>query len=253
MPNLIGHAHQVGTIVFERQDNPWAFKRLDSELKSGQENRIRFDPSIAPVLIEPAPNTDPASLPWLEDVQSMLQTASHIYLQRTEQLLRFRQAIYHVDQDKTLITIGSLGELQHFAAEHWSRVSHVYALRHDGFRFNIERAVTHDKDQGQSQDRMEILARLVFGPRDENLHLTFDATGSNAHVELISWRNTVDEGTVGRFAPAGHRISLNFTSFSQPFTFCDEYHPEFKSHWYLFAPKTVKQWIQRLKRKRATG
>ena len=251
MANLIGHAHQAGSIVFERRDNPWAFRRLDDELKSGQENRIKFDPSIAPVLIEPSPNTKAESIPWLSDIQSILQSASFVYLQRTDDSLRFRQSVFHLGEGQSLITLGSAAELQHFAAEHWTKLSHIYALRYNGFRFDIEKAVAHDRDRSHTFERIEIQNRLVVNPNDGVTHFTFDATGSTAHVDLITWRASVADGEVGRFAPSNRRISLLATNFTQPFSFCSEYHAEFKSHWYLFSPKMVNSWIKKMNRKKS--
>jgi hypothetical protein len=83
--------------------------------------------------------------------------------------------------------------------------------------------------------------------------LTFDATGSNAHIDLISWRSTVADGESGRFSPTNGRISLSLSSFKRPFTFCEEYHEDFKSRWFVFTPATVQAWIERVKKKHSTA
>lgn len=255
MPNLIGYAHTAGTIVFHRQDNPWAFRRLDDELKTGQENRIKFDPTLAPVVLKPSPNTSEDQLPWMAATQRLLQSASFVYLQRTEEMLRFRQAVHHLGQHQSLVTVGSQAELQHFSAEQWMRVSHIYALRHDGFRFDIERAAVHDKDLVATTpfEKIEIIGRLGESASTGQTHLTFDATGSVAHVELIAWRNSVADQELGRFAPPNHRIALSIGNFHQPYTFCEEYHPEFKSRWFLFSPKTIAKWMSRIKQRSVAG
>jgi hypothetical protein len=253
MANLLGFAHQSGTIVFGKRENPWAFRRMDDEMKSGQENRIKFDPSIAPVVIEPSPNCKLTDLPWLDQARLLLQSAETVYLQRSDDVLRFRQAVHHVTRDQTLITLGSTAELQHFSAERWVKLSHFYATRRDGFRFDIEKIVARDKDQDQAFERFEVQCRLVVNPESGVTTVTFDATGSNAHLDLISWRSSVADGQVGRFAPTNGRMCLTLGNFKQPFSFCEEYHDDFKSRWYVFGPAVVKALIEKLKKKRATS
>lgn len=251
MANLIGFAHQSGGIVFGRKENPWAFRRLDDELRSGQENRIKFDPSLAPVVLKPSPNSNVKEMPWLEQIQALLQSAKFVYLQRSEELLRFRQAVHQIDKDQKLVTLGSQAEVAHFVSNHWNKVCHFYAMRRDGFRFDIEKVVARDKDQPQEFDTLEIQARLGLYPDNQHSSITFDATGSNAHIDLISWRSTVADGELGRFAPTNGRIRLSVSNYRRPVTFAVEYHDDFKSHWYLFAPATIKSWIDRAQRKKS--
>lgn len=250
MANLVGFVHQSGGIVFARRENPWAFRRLDTELKSGQENRIKFDPSLAPVVLEPSPNSNVKEMPWLDEVRMLLQSAGFVYLQRSEDVLRFRQAVHAVSKEQTLITLGSQAEVQHYAGENWHKLSHFYAAKRDGFRFDIEKIVARDKDQSLNFETVEIQARLGTYPDNTCTSVTFDATGSNAHLDLISWRSTVADGEVGRFSPTNGRITLNPTNFKRPFTFCEEYHEDFKSRWFLFTPTVVKSWIERIKKQK---
>jgi hypothetical protein len=245
MPNLIGYAYQTGTIEFDRKDNPWAFRRLDDEMKQGQENRIRFDPKVAPVEVRPSPNVDPASLKWLEGTQQLLQTASMVYLQRTENTLRFRLAIHQISKDKSLVTIGSQAELIHYAAEHWNKIHTMYALRHIGFQFDIDRLVVRDRDLDKSFGKVEVHCRIRPPVDGKEMRLGFDCTGTNSHADLISWRATVDEGVVGKLAMNEDRIALNVTNYQSPFSFCDEYHPDTHYRWYLFSQETVKRWYDK--------
>src|SRR5207344_1445884 len=119
-------------------------------------------------------------LPWLEETRLLLQTAGFVYLQRSDDVLRFRQAVHHLTKDQTLVTLGSQAEIQHYASEHWGKLSHFYAARRDGFRFDIEKVVARDKDQALTFDRLEIQSRLGTNPGSGVTNVTFDATGSNA-------------------------------------------------------------------------
>lgn len=245
MLNLVGFAYQSGTIEFGQTENPWAFRRMADELKSGQENRIRFDPALAPVVIQPSPNVDAKQLPWLADVQQVLQSASTVYLQRTENALRFRQAIHQLTPHKQIVTIGSLSELQHYANTHLHRIHSLYAFRHDVFQFDIEKAIVRDRDLQRECTHFELSCRIKPRLSDGVACLGFDATGANSQGDLISWRTTVEDHTIGKFSPAEDRIKLLFTNYQHPFTFCVEYHPETKCCWYLFAPQIVQQWLER--------
>jgi hypothetical protein len=251
MANLIGFAHQSGGIVFGRRENPWAFRRMDDELKSGQENRIKFDPSLAPVVLEPSPNSNVKEMPWLEETRLLLQTAKMVYLQRSEDLLRFRQSVHQLTDDQKLITLGSQTEVHHFTCENWRQLSHFYATKRDGFRFDIDKVVARDKDQTGKFDHLEIQSRLGPHPDSGLSIITFDATGSNVHIDLITWRKTVADGESGRFSPTNGKISLAVANYRRPFTFCEEYHSDFKSRWFIFTPSTVQSWIDRVKRKQA--
>ena len=250
MPNLIGYAYQTGTIEFDRKDNPWAFRRLDDELKHGQENRIRFDPQVAPVLIYPSPNVKPDSLPWLTAAQEVIQSASVVYLQRTETTLRFRLAIHKLSPEKSLITIGSQAELQHFAAERLNKVQSLYALRHDGFQFDIEKVVVRDRDLTQSFGNLELSCRIRPRTSDGVACLGFDATGTNSHAHITQWRSSIDNGQVGKLSLTEERIKMVMTNYLHPLTLCEEYHPDTKCRWFLFSPALVHTWLERARKKK---
>ena len=51
---LIGYAFSTGRIDFTREDNPWAFGRIDSGMKDSQKDRIRVDPAQAPIELRSA-------------------------------------------------------------------------------------------------------------------------------------------------------------------------------------------------------
>lgn len=245
MPNLIGYAFQSGTIEFDRKDNPWAFRRLDDEMRQGQENRIRFDPKVAPVEIRPSPNVPAESLAWLEPTQRLLQTATIVYLQRTEDSLRFRLAIHQLSKEKALVTIGSQAELLHYAAEHWSKIHTLYAFRHIGFQFDIDRFVVRDRDLGQNFPRMELYCRIRPPMEGRDMRLGFDCTATNSHADLLHWRGTVDEGEIGKLAMSENRIALQIANYMSPISFCDEYHPDTRYRYYLFSQETVKRWSEK--------
>ncbi len=250
MPTLIGQAFQSGTITFSHAQNAWAFKRLDAELKEGQENRIVFSPSMAPVSVEPSSNTAEKDLPWLSRTRELLASASAVYLQRSDGLLRFRRALHQVDPGQTIVTLGSPQEVALYAAEHWQKISHFYATRREGFRFDFEKLVVRDKDRAQKFERIEIIARLGVGSADGALHLTFDATGATVHNDLILWRKSTEDGQTARFGQDASRVALQIGNYKQPVSFCDEYHEDFKSHWYLFDAKTLQTWLAKIQKKR---
>ena len=250
MPTLIGQAFQSGTITFSQGQNAWAFRRLDAELKEGQENRIVFSPAVAPVTLEPSANTSEKELPWLPRIRELLATSSAVYLQRADGLLRFRQALHQVGPGQTIVTLGSPQEVAQYARDHWQKISHFYATRREGFRFDFEKLVVRDKDHSQSFDRIEIAARLGVHPPDGSLQLTFDATGSMVHNDLILWRKKTEDGQSARFGVETARVALQLTNYKQPISFCDEYHEDFKSHWYLFDAKILQAWLVKLRKKR---
>jgi hypothetical protein len=219
-------------------------------LKEGQENRIVFSPAVAPVTIEPSPNTPEKDVPWLPRVRQLLAIASAVYLQRSDGLLRFRQALHHVGPGQTIVTLGSPQEVNLFVRQHWQKISHFYATRREGFRFDFEKLVVRDKDQAQSFDRIEISARLGTHPTDSAMQLTFDATGATVHNDLILWRKTTEDGQSSRFGVESARVALQVGNYKHPISFCDEYHEDFKSHWYLFDPKILQGWLVRLQKKR---
>lgn len=251
MAKLIGTAFSSGTIVFGRRENPWAFRLMDSEMHRGQENRIVFDPKIAPVEIEASPNAKEEELQWLDTTRQLMLTASHVYLQRHEDLLRFRQAIHEVGDKQRLITLGTQAEIEHYTAQHWTKLSHFYASRREGFRFDIDKVVARDRDQTSDKefDRIELHARL--GPPTEGgtTQVTFDATGANVHNDIILWRKTVEDGQVGRFCQDNSRVHLVLANYKHPFTFFEEYHDDFKSRWYVFDTNIVKTHIGKLHKK----
>jgi hypothetical protein len=248
MSKLIGYAYQTGVVEFESKENPWAFRMMEGELKAGQEHRIRFDPSIAPVEIRPSPNAPKDSMPWLESFAHRVQTASVVYLHRSESILRFRQAIHHLSPDRNLITIGSQAELQEFMDERMAMAQTLYAMRHGAFQFDIDKVIIRERDQEKSFQTMDLVCRVKTHHPAGEVQLGFDATGSNSHAELMQWRTSMKEGEVGKFSMTENRIRLVVINYIHPLTLCEEFHRETKCRWYLFSPETVKTWLERVKK-----
>jgi hypothetical protein len=249
MISLKGIAHSSGIIEFTRLQNPWAFQRMDAGLKEGQEKRIVVKPEIAPIEIALSPHITEADVPWLERIRLLLRTADMVYLQRSEESLRFRQAVHETGPNQKLITLGSQAEVNEYAAEFWSRALHFFALRHDGFRFDINSMTCRDNEE-RVTEKIEVAGRLVPGAGGSLPTLTFDATGSGANVHLVSWRSSIKDGESGKFAPDGAHICLSVANNKQPFTFCHDYRATLKSHTYIFQGEKMDQRLKKLARKR---
>jgi len=110
---LIGYAYETGRIDFKREDNPWAFGRIDSGMKQSQKDRIRLDPSQAPLEILSAP-TNKEEPGWIADMTGVLLSAESIYLQYKAgvEVLRFRRANHGAGKNRTFITLGNQEEME---------------------------------------------------------------------------------------------------------------------------------------------
>ena len=239
MISLTGYAHSSGTIAFPRTENAWAFQRMDADMKSGQEKRVVVKPEIARIVVLPSPKATLDELPWMERTQMLLSTAETVYLERHEDLLRFRQAIHKISKDQQFVTLGSQEEVDEFSHSRWSKLSHFYAARREGFRFDITKAICRMRDIDKKSNQMEISTRLFEYEYDELPRLTFDATGSDVHTDLISWRSMVKDGESGRFAPEGTRLQLRIRGIKQPFSLIYEFRSDLNSHWYIFDQELV--------------
>ena len=111
MVTLKGIAYRSGNIEFGRQENEWAFARIDSELRSGQEDRIRLNPALAPVELRTCSDQAEHQLPWLESFQRTIQSAEAIYLQKHDGYLRFRKAIHPAGNNRRYITLSGQEEV----------------------------------------------------------------------------------------------------------------------------------------------
>ena len=228
MANLHGIAYRSGHIEFSREENEWAFEKIDSEMKSGQEKRIRFNPAIAPVDIR-ASETESEELPWLEHITRTLQTADSIYLQKHKGFLRFRQAIHDVNKNQMFITLGGQEEVNEFAREYWNKLRYFYACRRDLVKFDMVRMISWKPTDSRETSPLELIARLDVVD-DQEPRITFDSSGSKTAIEIVEWRSDVKEGEKGKFCPDEHHIVVNFNQAHQPFTFLKEYREEFENY-----------------------
>jgi hypothetical protein len=249
MVTLKGIAYRSGNIEFGREENKWAFARIDSELRSGQEDRIRLNPALAPVELRTFSNQAEHQLPWLASFQRTIQSAESIYLQKHDGYLRFRKAIHQAGNNRRYITLSGQEEVDAFAREFWQRIRYFFATRRDIVRCDISRLITMKPTLECETRPLEVKARLEIGPTNEPV-VTFDASGGNAVVQLVDWRSTVKEGEKGRFFPEEHHIELTVNQVHQPFTFLEEMREDFGNYSYSFADKTLRKSFDLLVRKK---
>ena len=250
---LIGYAFQTGRIDFSREDNPWAFTRIDAEMKSTQRDRILVDPSQAPIELRSAPVND-AEPDWMKHMEGVLQSANMIVLQyRNGGFLRFRKATHDAMQNRQFITLGNQEETDLFAREHWGNVRYLFAHRRNLVRFDVTTMITHRAGQGSAVGTraVELNSRLDFRPDDdEHPVVTFDSSGQNASVEIVEWRGQVKEGEVGRYAPDKSHVILGIGMVNRPFTFLHEDRKEFNNHSYTFSGDKMHGLLRRLIKKK---
>lgn len=249
MVTLKGIAYRSGNIEFGRQENEWAFARIDSELRSGQEDRIRLNPSLAPVELRTFSNQPEHQIPWLANFQRTIQSAEAIYLQKHEGYLRFRRAIHPAGKNRRYITLSGQEEVDSFAREFWRNIRYFFATRRDIVRCDISRLITRKPALAYDTRPLEVKARLEVGTSGEPL-VTFDASGGNTVVQLVEWRSTVKEGEKGKFLPEEHHIELSVNQVCQPFTFLEELREDFGNYSYSFADMKLKKSFEILVRKK---
>lgn len=244
---LIGYAFQTGRIDFSREDNPWAFTRIDAEMKSSQRDRILVDPTHAPIELRSAPvNTEEPE--WMRHMEGVLKSANRIVLQhRTGGFLRFRKATHDARQNRQFITLGNQEETDLFAEENWGNVRYLFAHRRNLVRFDVTTMITHRDGQGRDAgDRLVELASRLDVVDEEAPAVTFDSSGQHASVEIVEWRGEVKEGEVGRYAPEKSYIKLETRQVTRPFTFLHEDRKEFKNHSYTFGGDKMQSLLRRL-------
>ena len=249
---LIGYAYETGRIDFKREDNPWAFARIDSGMKQSQKDRIRLDPSQAPLEILSAPTNreEPA---WIADMTGVLLAADSIYLQYKAgvEVLRFRRANHDAGKNRTFITLGNQEEFDLYASEHWQRIRYLYAERRFGaYCFDVATMFSHKSNFSEPTRRMELAARLDLTHESGQPQFTFDSSGSNASVDIIEWRRSVTEGEVGRYAPENTHLEIQVKGIVRPFTFLHEDRIEFNNHSYTFSGEKMLNQFKRVVRKR---
>lgn len=250
---LIGHAFLKGRIDFTREDNPWAFSRIDSGMKESQADRIRVDPSQATVELRSAPVNKGEVPEWMEEMEQILRSADFMYLQYKSGVLRFRRATHVINSEKQFVTLGNQDEFDLYAEEHWQRIRYLYAFRRPGaFCFDVNTMITHRSTNDEKTKKIEMPARLDLHSPDGEPKITFDSTGYTATVEIVEWRGTVKEGEVGRYAPDNSHIEFTVSQITQPFTFLHEDRQEFKNHSYTFSGSKMQSQLKRtVKRKLA--
>ena len=244
---LIGYAFSTGRIDFTREDNPWAFARIDSGMKQSQKDRIRVDPVQAPIELRSAEVNGEEVPEWMENMESVLRSADSIYLQYKSGVLRFRRANHDAKSNRTFITLGNQDEFNLYASENWRKMRYFYATRRPGaFCFDINTLFSHKTDFTDKTRRIELGARLDTLHESGHPQLTFDATGSGASVDIIEWRGTVKEGEIGRYAPDKCHLDIEVRNVTRPFTFLHEDRIEFRNHSYTFSGEKMINHLNRV-------
>ena len=248
---LIGYAFESGRIDFPREDNPWAFARIDSGMKQSQKDRIRMDPAQAPIELRSAPVNGDEVPDWMEYMEEVLRSSDSIYLQFKSGVLRFRRANHDAGSNRTFITLGNQDEVDLFAGENWQNIRYLYAERRIGaFCFDVNTMFTHKSNNLEKTRRIELQARLDLHHESGHPQFTFDSTGSAASVDIIEWRGSVKEGEVARYAPDGAHMEIEVRNVHRPFTFLHEDRIEFHNHSYTFAGDKMINHFQRVVKKR---
>ncbi len=249
---LIGQVFiNKGRIDFSREENPWAFLRIDEGMKESQRDRIHVDPRQAPVELHSASANEGATPSWMAEMQDILRTADSMYLQYKSGVLRFRRATHLAGPGKEYVTLGNQDEFSLFAQEHWQRVRYLYAVRRPGaFCFDVNTMITHRQPYPNETRRLELGARLDQTHPNGELNITFDSSGHYAPVEIVEWRGTVKESEVGRYAPDNTHIEFRVDQINRPFTFLHEDRKEFQNHAYTFNGNNVRDQFKRMVKKR---
>ena len=247
---LIGYAFSTGRIDFTREDNPWAFGRIDSGMKDSQKDRIRVDPAQAPIELRSAAVNDEEP-EWMAEMEEVLRSSDSIYLQYKSGVLRFRRANHDAGKNRTFITLGNQDEVELFASENWQNIRYLYAMRRIGaFCFDVATLFSHKTSAIEKTRKIEINARLDTIHTSGEPQFTFDATGSQASVDIIEWRGTVREGEVGRYHREGAHLEINCRGVTRPFTFLHEDRIEFHNHSFTFSGEKMQNQLKRLVKKR---
>lgn len=251
---LIGMAFvNKGRIDFTREDNPWAFSRIDAGMKESQRDRILVDPKQAPIELHASPANDGEALPWMAEMQDILKTADSLCLQYKNGVLRFRRATHLFGPGKEYVTLGNQDEFDLYATEHWRFIRYLYAVRRaKATCFDINTMISHRLPYDQSSKRIEIPARLDNRHPNGEIHISFDSSGSNASMEIVEWRGTVKEGEVGRYAPENAHVEVTVDHINRPFTFLHEDRKEFHNHSFTFDGNNVRDQFKRMVKRRSS-
>ena len=250
MKPIVGTVFETGRIDFSRKDNAWVFDMIDGSLKDNQRDRIRFDPSQAPVQLKSAPINEGGEPEWMAGIERSLKTADSIYLQFRKGILRFRLAIHQAAKHHQFVTLGTQEEVDLFCEKHWQNVRYFYALRRDVFQFVVNTMITHKGGSEPSPESIAISGRVDYQTDTNRPMVVFDSTGSSAAVEIVEWRSKVREGEVGRFDPANTKVLFNLRAATRPLTLMHEDRVEFKNHAFTFGGDKMWNKFDRLVAKR---
>lgn len=251
MNPLCGVLYQSGNIDFPRNQNEWAFSRLQS-LREEQLNRIVMNPEVAPIELTRSPEVDETETQWLDELVPVLNLCNAVNLQLRDSTLRLRKAICDIDDTHKLVVLISQEAIQEFAQEHWQRIAYFYANRHDGFCFDINTMISMKAEEAAREETMELVTRIVETGEEDLIpsRVTFNATGSAAHVKVVDWRSTVNEGEKGRFKLDDTEVHLTFSQILRPLVFLYEKREEFHNHSYIFAGERLEKTLKKLLRKK---
>ena len=254
MTVLKGLLYASGNIDFPREQNGWAFDRMQT-MRSDQEKRVIMHPEVVPLEFSRASGVEKDKTVWLEPLQEMLNASSSVNLLRRPEALRLRKAIFELDKNTRIVTLVSQEAYDEFALEHWNRIAYFYAYRHDGFRFDITTMISMKDREPKRENDMELTTRVVEGVGGKLPCVTFDATGAGANVNIVEWRAGVAEGETGRFKQDDTRIHLAMPKMKVPLTFLYERREEFGNHSYQFSGERIDSELKRLikKRRNAAG
>ena len=247
---LKGILYQSGNIDFLAEDNEWAFKRLASGLKAGQENQIVVRPEIASLILQRSPTVPPEEGEWLPDLEAFLNSADLVHLQKVEDRLRFRRANMEAKKDHHLIALANQGEVDAFAEKYWQRVNCFYAMRRDGFRFDLTKVLTMREKEAMRSDRIEIATRITKREGSDWPLITFDATGSSIDTRVITWRRDSEDGENARFFIDGVQVRFAVNLVKAPIIFSQEYRREFHNCGFVFAEEQVRPMMERAIRRK---
>jgi hypothetical protein len=252
MLKLIGMAFlNKGRIDFTRDDNPWAFSRIDAGMKESQRDRIAVDPKQAPIELHSAPANNGTTPPWMAEMQEILKTADSLCLQFKSGVLRFRRATHFFGPDREYVTLGNQDEFDLYAQQHWQFIRYLYAVRRpNAVCFDVNTMISHRLPYDQPTKRIEIPARLDNRHPNGELHVSFDSSGTNASMEIVEWRGTIKEGEIGRYAPENSHIEFSVDQITRPFTFLHEDRKEFHNHSFTFDGNNIRDQFKRLVKKR---
>lgn len=222
-------------------------------MKQSQADRIRVDPSQAPIELRSAPVNGDDVPDWLEHMERVLKTADSMYLQFKSGVLRFRLASHDAGKNRTFMTLGNQDEFNLYATQNWRNLRYMYAARGVGpssFSFDVQTLITHRKGTPPVDRSIELQSRMYCDEDCSKPRLIVDATGTNASVDIIEWRGKVKEGETGRYAVDEHRIEFSVREVQRPFTLLHENRVEFNSDSYTFSDDKVSKLLDRVIEKR---